>query len=179
MKRFLLVLMTLAVMSWLPACGDQSQNAAAPASTGQSREKLVQPEELISRQEAETLLGVRFRECDKTEQPAVGQIICFYDSTDSDRLFQVALVQNAAFTDEMLQYQNAATIYATTREMLLDMATAESVGDDAFIAVPGIHILKGNHYLTIAVGNTSDEANRAILRKAGKIAVENLEKVLR
>lgn len=176
MKRFLSVLALLAVTFVMSACGDQPQNNSAPSAAARTKDKPIQPEELISRQEAESLMNVRFKDCEKTAQAAVGQSICLYDSTDSDRFFQVSLVQDAAFSDEMLRHQNAASIYATTKEMLKDVTLVENVGDDAFIAIPGIHILKETRYLTIAVGNSDDEANRMILREAGKVAMKNLEK---
>lgn len=179
MKRCLPMFALLAVLFVLPACGDQPQKNAAPSVADGTRDRLIQPEELISRLEAESLMNASFKGCEKSEQAAVGQSICLYESPDSDRFFQISIVQDAAFTDDMLQYQNAATIYAATKEMLMDVELVENMGDDAFIAIPGIHVLKGTRYLTIAVGNIGDEANRVILREAGKTALDNLEKLTR
>ncbi|HDQ41624.1 MAG TPA: hypothetical protein ENN39_11440 [Desulfonatronum sp.] len=178
MQRLLPTLIILVIVSGLFACGDQSQNAAVGSTLRKHKDRIVQPEELISRQEAESLMGTQFKECEKSEQAAVGQKSCLYESYDANTFFQIALIQDTAFTDEMLQFQDAATIFTTTKNMLADTATEESVGDEGFIATPGIHVLKGNHYLTIAIGSIDDEANRAILQEAGKTAVENLEKLV-
>lgn len=56
-----------------------------------------------------------------------------------------------------------------------ELAVVERIGDEAFIATPGLHILKGGYYIVIAVVNTSDETNRNILKAAGAKAVGNLE----
>ncbi len=68
------------------------------------------------------------------------------------------------------------SIFESIRENFADELTqVDGIGDEAFIATPGIHILKGDYYIVIGVGNSSDEDNRAILKTSGIRAVENLE----
>ena len=54
-----------------------------------------------------------------------------------------------------------------------DRENINEIGDDAFIATPGIHILKGDYYLTIGVGNI--KSNKDKLIRAGAKAMANLE----
>ncbi|MFO8083341.1 MAG: hypothetical protein R6U27_03370 [Desulfobacterales bacterium] len=50
------------------------------------------------------------------------------------------------------------------------------MGDDAFIATTGIHILKGEYYLTIGAGNIN--RNKDKLTDAGANAMAKLESAL-
>lgn len=54
-------------------------------------------------------------------------------------------------------------------------AKIDGVGDDNFLAPPGLHILKGNYYMTVSTGLMSKDKEK--LKAAGMKAVENLSKV--
>ena len=62
-----------------------------------------------------------------------------------------------------------------TVENFEDRIFVEGIGDEAYIATPGIHILKDGYYITIGVGNLSLPENHERLKEAGKLAMENLE----
>lgn len=66
-------------------------------------------------------------------------------------------------------------IYRMTVENFEDRIFVEGIGDEAYIATPGIHILKDGYYITIGVGNLSLPENHERLKEAGKLAKENLE----
>lgn len=175
--RVLLLIACLAAMLLQPACGgEQPGEDQAARLKPESPARIIQPEELISLQDAQSIAKTRFADCRKTKQTAVGQILCIYESLDSSRMLVVDLVQNAAMGEDMLRYQNAASIFAATREMLMDVVPVPGLGEDAFLAVPGIHVLVGEYYLTISFGKSDDESTRALLREAGRLAVQNLEK---
>ena len=74
--------------------------------------------------------------------------------------------------------QTPQSIFEAIKYNFEEELSVENIGDDAFIAAPGIHIVKSSYYIQISVGNISDENNREILRKAGILAVNNLEKLI-
>jgi hypothetical protein len=53
-------------------------------------------------------------------------------------------------------------------------ALVDGIGNDAFIAPPGLHVLVGNYYLTVAVGNSNDPKNQELLKTIGKKIVSKL-----
>jgi len=50
----------------------------------------------------------------------------------------------------------------------------EGVGDDAFIAAPGLHMMANGYYVMIALGDPADAKNVELLKKAGALAAEEL-----
>ena len=77
-------------------------------------------------------------------------------------------MQNAEITPKYL--------FKSIKENFEDeLSQVDEIGDEAFIATPGINIMKGEYYIVIGVGNSIDETNRAILKAAGEKAVKYLE----
>ena len=73
--------------------------------------------------------------------------------------------------------QSPKAICESLKANFPNAVNVEGIGDDAFIASPGLHVIKGDYYITIGVGNSNDPKNRQILKEAGKKAVENLLKL--
>jgi len=141
---------------------------------------IIEPEQLISRQEAEDLLGEEVKDGEKKEQPEVGQKICFYDMPyrDSAYFIQVSITQAALMP---AADQTVEGIYKTLKEALIETAEQkkiDGVGDEYFFGTPGLHILKEGYYICIAAGNMNDDRVIDILEQAGVLAVKNLENVL-
>jgi hypothetical protein len=55
----------------------------------------------------------------------------------------------------------------------------EGIGDEAYLATPGLHILSDGYYISIALGNPSDKKNQEMLKEAGLLAVDNLKATLK
>lgn len=55
----------------------------------------------------------------------------------------------------------------------------EGIGDEAYLATPGVHILSDGYYISIALGNLSDKRNQEMLKEAGLLAVDNLKATLK
>ena len=72
--------------------------------------------------------------------------------------------------------QSPKSIYSSIKNNFPNAVKVDGVGDEAFIAPPGLHILSGTYYVTIAVGNSNDTKNREILKNAGQKAVDKLPK---
>lgn len=167
MKKSLLGMMILvtAVMG-LVACQSRQDKTEAVSA------KIIEPAMLLSREDAKALTGVDFAACTVKEQPVVGQKLCVYDKGDS--FLQVGLTQVAFMNKKTLESGSTPeSIYKTTKEAFSGAETIAGVGDDNFMAPPGLHILKDGYYITISVGMAKD---REKLKAAGLKAVENLEK---
>ena len=125
------------------------------------------PCELLSRDEAATLAGepVNTPEKKETNNP-LGQKMCLYNTESSSRLIQISVVRTADIAPKVKQQgQSAAKIYHTTKEMLLPVESVVGIGDDACWGMPGLHILKGEVYLLVSVGNTSKPENLDLARR--------------
>jgi len=137
---------------------------------------LIEPCELISKVEAEDIMGATLKEGQYSENKTVGQKICLYEAADDDSIvfLQISLTQDAFMAPKVLESgQNAKAIFASTRDAFPDGERIGNIDDDAFIAPPGLHVLKGDYYLVIGAGNI--QRNRLRLIAAGEKAVANLE----
>lgn len=162
-----------AVFSEPEASAAQTGGDAAQAQTGAGN--VIEPEQLISAEEAERLLGEPVLDGDKKEQPAVGQKTCIYGAQDSESKYflQVSVTQQS-FMDGS---QTPESIYKAIKDAVADPSDQPEVpgiGNEYFIGAPGLHILTDGVYLVISAGNTDDEKTREILKSAGSLAVENL-----
>lgn len=121
---------------------------------------------LLTREEATTLVGeaIGVPERQDSHNP-LGQKMCLYPA-ESSRLLQLSVIRDADIHARIRQRgQSAATVFHTTEEMLAPVETVAGVGDQAFWATPGLHLLKGETYLVVSVGNTSKRENLPLARK--------------
>jgi len=183
MKWFCTILVAcIAIVSIVTGCSSKVDNSSKtstnPPAVNQEKSsqlgKLIEPDELISKSEAQQLIGETVKDAEKKETKQVGMKLCVYNSISGSKFLQVSVTQ-AAFMPQ--NGQSPKSIYATLKNNLKDATKVDGVGDEAFIAPPGLHLLKNNYYITIAVGNSGNAKNREILKLAGLKAVENLEKL--
>jgi hypothetical protein len=154
-------------------------NHDAHANDPKMSTQLIEPCELITRTEAEEIMGEKMKDGQNIENKVVGQKICFYEAADENSFafLQISLTQNSFISQKVLASgQNAQTIYNSIKEAFPDRQVIKGMGDDAFIATPGIHILKGDYYLTIGVGNINRSKDK--LTAAGAKAMANLKSKL-
>lgn len=154
----------------------QEMNAHIAIAADQKKStQLVEPCKLISKNEAESIMGTALQEGQYSENKRVGQKICIYEAVDRNSFvfLQISLTQNAFIAPNVLSSgQNAKTIFTSVKNAFPDRENISNIGDDTFIATPGIHILKGDYYLTIGAGNI--KRNKDKLIKAGEKAVANI-----
>jgi len=146
------------------------------AAEGQDSVPLVEPCELISKVDAEAIMGTALKEGQYSENKVVGQKICLYEAADKDSFafLQISLTQDAFIAPKVLAAgQSSKTIFESIKDAFPDRENINGIGDDAFIATPGIHILKGGYYLTIGAGNINSNKSRLI--SAARRAIANLE----
>ncbi len=150
--------------------------SSSKSKTQSQKEKIIEPCALITKTDAEQLIGEPMKDPQKRDNKVVGQKLCIYESAkkDSFRFFQISLTQQAFMP---ANGQSPKSIYESLKANFPNAVKVEGIGDDAFIAPPGLHAIKGDYYITIGVGNSSDPKNREILKAAGKKAVDNLLKL--
>ena len=148
-------------------------NSVAPSPA--SGNTVIEPEQLVSKDEAEKLAGNKLKDGIKDDQAAVGLKQTFYESAEEGgRFLQISITQKVF----MKTANEPNSIYKAIKDNFPDHVAVTGIGDDAFIATPGLHILSGEYYLLVAVGNTKDAKAIEILKTAGKLAVENLKKII-
>jgi hypothetical protein len=179
MKRIFWLFIALAMLS-LCACGAPAGNqggapseAVASPPGDSAAAGIIEPSALISREEAESVLGISLGTAQTSEQKRVGLKQCLYES--EDRFFQIGLTQQAMMPTE--QTQTPESLYRAIVENFEDAVQAEGIGDEAYFATPGLHVLQDGYYILIAIGNLSDEDNREKLTEAGRLAVKNLKAI--
>lgn len=155
----------------------QKQNGQiARAADPKNATQLIDPCTLIAKNEAEIIMGTGLREGQYRENKIVGQKICLYEAADKNSFayLQISLTQNTFIAPNVLSSgQSAKTIFTSIKNAFPDSENIYEIGEDAFIATPGIHILQGDYYVTIGVGNI--KSNKDKLIRAGTKAMVNLE----
>ena len=170
MKKTIFVLAAVLMAALAAGCSGSEPEAE------KQKVNIIDPCELISKTEVEQLIGEPMKDPQKRDNRVVGQKLCIYESAkdDSFRFFQISLTQQAFMPPKG---QSPKSIYESLKANFPDAARVEGIGDDAFIAPPGLHIIKGGCYITIGVGNSNDPKNREIIKASGEKAVENLLKL--
>lgn len=170
--------LVLAASGGGPGCADREKPApAAEAKSAVVSKELIDPCHLVMKDEAESLMGVTFEPGQVTEQKVVGQMLCLYDEAGGDAMLQVALTQVAA-----LPRGSSLTpegLYRSIRdEGFPDAVGLEGIGEESFLAPPGVHVLHKGYYLTLSVGLLGSDRERR-LKEAAAIAIGNLDRALR
>lgn len=175
-KRIIIIGVVCITVLSTAACAASSGNGTETNSqpTQNTQKQMIEPSQLISKAEAESILGVSLGEGETKEQKAVGLKLCNYES--DDQMLQVGLTQQAM----MLQGSTSTpeSLFRSIVENFSDAAKVEGVGDEAYYATPGMHILKDGYYITISTGLNSSKNDQTELKEAGEIAVANLEKLI-
>ncbi len=161
MKHSLLMASCAALLLAL-CCGCDSKGARA---------ETVEPAMLITSADAMELTGGSFSDCTVTEQPVVGMKLCVYDNGKD--FLQIGLTQ-AAFMAENNR-RDPKEIFNGIKAAFPDAAKIEGVGDDNFVAPPGIHVLKGDYYISLSLGLMAMDQDK--LKAAALKAIDNLDKL--
>ena len=187
MKRTsLLSALILCLLIGLTACSSPGQDESTTPNQDANEEidkikannksGLIEPEQVISKDEAETLLGEPVQDCSKSENEVVGQKLCFYDVVDENsfRFLQIAITQQTFMPAD--SPNTPASIYATTRDTFgEDAQLIDGLGDEAMLISGGYYILNNGYLLQISAGNTDDADILTILDQASALALDNLK----
>ncbi len=165
-KSYVAAIGAVLLVGMLVGCDGGSKGKGAAVSA-----KIIEPAMLISAQDAKSLTGVAFGPCKTSEEARVGQKICAYDKDAA--FLQITLTQSA-FMDKNSP-NTPESLFKTTKGFFKDAGKIEGVGDDNFIAPPGLHIYKNGYYMTISTGLMSKDKQK--MKEVGLKAVENLVKL--
>jgi len=168
----LIFCLTLLSSLLLAGCGGNAVTPATPT-TQATTTKLIEPCDLVSKTEAEQYIGQPLKAPEKKETAAVGLKLCVYNTVaeGSGKLLQIGLTQQAFMPNNG---QTPKKIYDALKDNFKNAVKIEGIGNDAFISPPGIHVLAGAHYLTVAVGNSNDPKNQDLLKTISKKIVGKL-----
>jgi hypothetical protein len=132
----------------------------------------LSPCDLITKEEVEAIVGepVSLPEYKDARNP-LGQKMCQYNTVSASRLIQISVIRTSDMLPKVREGgQSAESIYQTTKTAITPLEEVKGIGDDAFWATPGLHILQGNAYVVVSVGNTGKRENLELARKiAGKV----------
>jgi len=173
-------LLTVILMMALAACGSDGAPSADQGDAHPEGEPaaMIEPSQLISQDEAESIIGHTLDVVEDTEEERVGLKQRLYTATDDmNALLQIGITQQAAMPPE--QTQTPEDLHRAITENFDDAVQVDGIGEEACFATPGLHILESGRYILVAVGNTSTDAARQKLKEAGRVAVENLRAALR
>jgi hypothetical protein len=191
-KRLFLILPAVIVAALLGGCcgagGGSNYLYPTQAPSGAPTPTIglqVEPQQLIDRKTAETLVGNALKDMEDPKvkpnsDPAMGMSFCLYDSAvDGGRFMQIALYKRTEqFNTDPTLIFNALRSPASNASAPPVIATAEGIGDSAYIADPGIHIMYQGYYIVISVGDPKNPANQEVLKSAGSAAVAQLKTLL-
>lgn len=172
-------LLTALLMMALAACGSDGAPSADQGDAHPEGEPaaMIEPSQLISQDEAESIIGHTLDVVEDTQEERVGLKQRLYTATDDmNALLQIGITQQAAMPPE--QTQTPEDLYRAITENFDDAVKVEGIGEEACFATPGLHILEKGYYILVAVGNLSVEANREKLKEGGRVAVGNLRTLL-
>lgn len=130
---------------------------------------VVDPCTVISKVEAEAIMGEKMKAGRVREQKAVGMNLCLYEA-DSDGSFSMLQVS-------IIRGEKARQMYSAIKANFPGNEPIAGIGDDAFLATPGLHAIRGDSYLSVAAGNL--KRNREKVLMAGKKAMMNLKKFMK
>lgn len=173
-KRYIIISALLILTLIFAGCGSSGGSANSGSKT------IIEPEQLISKTEAQTLTKLTLKDGAKTEQAVVGQKIIFYDSEATNTgvsFLQVSLTQQAFMPSG--SSNTPQSIYNSIKSTISSTARVEGVGDDAFFATPGLHILSDGYYIVIAAGNSDKASVQTVLKEAGLLAVQHLKELIK
>jgi len=181
MKKILVFLIVVLLVSAISGCGPGHTDTAEQDGT-QPAGDIIEPEQIVTLEEASGIMGVDLVMGVKTDSEVIGQKLCEYETADPEEFtsFQVSVNQLSFLPPE--QVENGISpedIYLFTKDNFAEtLAPMTGIGDDAFIDTPGLHMLYRGYYVVIALGNSDDPANIERLKAAGQKAVANLDALL-
>ena len=185
-KRYLCLFVSTLIL--FAGCGGNDQSSESSqgkqtTTTVQATQRaadcqIKEPCELITAAEAGSLIGEAVKEGQYGEQKVVGMKKCFYEAAnpDSVKFLQITVQQSAFMPPQVREAgQSPQSIFVETKKMLADgRVDLTGFGDEAFIGTGGLHMLAGDYYITVGVGNPDRDGNRQKLEAAGRLVLDKL-----
>lgn len=144
---------------------------------------LVDPAVLVTRADAEAVLGTSVEEPAMTTNP-MGQRILHYSAAAQGtkvRFVQISVSQTAAMPEKMIRNgMSAPKLFDDSVKLLGAVQMVSGVGDKAFWggsglkAGAGLHVLKGDVYFSVVVVLGNEQANREAAEKLARQALSRM-----
>jgi len=190
------------VQSGQPQSPQASGESSAQASGG-SAGKTIKPEQLISKNEANTLIGEAVKAGVSDEYQKLGVTTCYYaaENTESKGYLQISVLQKSKKKDDQSSGGSGQSeqpsesqsssgggesgemapkdLYEGFKKIFSDANTAVAghIGDDTFISAKSITILSGEYCIVISVGSADPAMAETMLKSAAEMAVNNLNRI--
>ncbi|MEW5912954.1 MAG: hypothetical protein AB1814_10390 [Thermodesulfobacteriota bacterium] len=135
--------------------------------------------DILTQADAQGVLGQNVKSAMSRGPNAIGQSICFYEVTKGTAVRYVQLSLTLP-PPAMRKNMNAAQLFAQTKASVQGAQSVPGVGDKAFWggsglkAGAGLHVLKGDYYLTVDVASGDPARN---LDQAKKLAAELIKRL--
>jgi hypothetical protein len=171
----------LCLLLVIAGCGSSGKDGVPQGDSGAAKATAkgqIDPVTLLTKAEAEAFLGEPVKEPERkdTNNP-LGQRICFYSPVSEQELkfIQLSVVQNEGMAKTLQDSKyDVKQLYTETKKNFTDISAVPGIGDEAFWGTNGLHILKGNVYLNISVGNSSKLENLELAKRVAEKAVPRL-----
>lgn len=148
--------------------------------------KLIEPEQLVSMEEASAITANVYTHKNNSDNAVVGQKLCDYDN-EKNGLFQVGLTQQA-YIPENCGLKSPKAFYDEAKLNFSNNETINGLGDEAFYcptSPSALHIMCSGYYIHITIikedkilnGDWKPNEKKVIYFNAGTKACENLKKI--
>ncbi|MEW6364311.1 MAG: hypothetical protein AB1714_06685 [Acidobacteriota bacterium] len=144
---------------------------------------LVDPAVLLTKADAEAVLGTPVKDPEATANP-MGQKIVHYSPAAQGtkvRYVQISVNQTAAMPERMRKNgMSAPKLFEDSARLLSGVQMLTGFGDKAFWggsglkAGAGLHVLKGDVYFSVDVALGSEQADRQAAEKLAKLALSRM-----
>lgn len=181
MKTLINIVLTICCTAAIIGCNNPAnpEHPSGSSAISSKASEIMDPGMLISRAEAAEILGEPVKAGENSEKKAVGMKLCMYNTENpaSGKFLQVSLTRDSFMPP---QGTGAETIYRQIKNAFASEKTdLPELGQEAFISTGGLYLFSEGCYIQLAAGNTSREETVAILKLAGKKALENLQDNMR
>ena len=189
MKKTMLLslLFLIFLMFFLTSCGTKpdEQQESKPNNSEQTQ-NIIEPEELISKEEAAEIMESILNASRPSEQKTVGLKLMFYEKENEDDYFQISITQQAFMPET--QTSTPGSIYNSIKDAYIGtLEPLPEVGEEAYYEpVTGLSFLHDGYYVSIKIGkfsgtvlNRRNVTTKEMYIDAGKLAIKNLKEKLK
>ncbi len=168
-KTFLFLTGAILAVICLCACNNSSDNGKASATPTPIPQ--ISPEEVLPLESAVSAVGYELVSDGETEEDGVRSVLYRTEPIGKKDVVKVTVRQ---FSETVSKQEITDEFYAA-KESRPSAETIASVGEDAFLAFPSIHIYKDGRYVEITAGSGADDTQRELLISLGRTAAGNIE----
>ena len=168
-KTFLFI--TGAILAVICLCACNNNGGIGGVSATPTPIPQISPEEVLPIESAVSAVGYELVSDGETEKDGERSVLYRTEPIGKNDVVKVTVRQ---FSETVSEQEVTDKFYAA-KESRPSAETIASVGDDAFLAFPSIHVYKDGRYVEITAGSGADDTQRELLISLGKTAAGNIE----